>query len=160
MPGTTNILNFSARATLILSLLFSSACTGDVEYLEPATDSEFVPGQVWQFKTRPGEENALLVVGKIDRAPDVGRIVHIKMVGLSLKNPNVQGGIVNVLTHLPVQEETLLKSVTSQVDTTIALDGFEGGYNNWLDAYDSNRLVVYSRPLTETLRQIEQSVNP
>ena len=140
-------------------LMLGSASSGDVAYLEPATDSSFAPGQVWRYHTRPGAEGPLLIVGTVDRAPQVGLVVHIKLVDVAIKSPKLPGGVANVLTHLPMTEEALLRSVTAPVDTSLTLKGFEGGYNNWLDAYEGEQLHVYSETVAKALDEIEKAQN-
>ena len=131
----------------------------DVDHLEPVTDSMFVPGQVWRYQTRPGEESSMFVVGAVDRAPEVGRVVHIRIVEVAIKSPNVPGGVANILTHLPMHEEALRKSVLGQVDETLDLDGFQGGYDNWLDAYEGGNVHLYFVSLAEALTRVEAAQN-
>ncbi len=140
-------------------LVLGSACSGDVAYLEPATDSSFAPGQVWRYRTRPGAEGSLLIVGAVDRAPQIGLVVHIKLVDVAIKSPGLHGGVASVLTHLPMTEEALLRSVTAPVDTSLSMNGFEGGYNNWLDAYEGDEVHVYLKSVAEALDKIEQAQN-
>jgi len=42
-----------------------------------ATNSTLKAGQAWQYKTRPGEEDSLLTILKIDRTDPDNIIVHI-----------------------------------------------------------------------------------
>jgi hypothetical protein len=134
------------------------ACTNDVEYLEPVTDSSFARGQVWSYQTRPGEEGSLLVVGAIDRAPRSGRVVHIKVTGVFFKAPQLPGGYAHEIMHLTLTEDALLESVTEQVDVPgVTLRGFDGGYANWLDAYEAGTTYVRKVPLAEALTALEES---
>ncbi len=149
----------SGRILVVMLLVLGSACSGDVAYLEPATDSSFAPGQVWRYHTRPGAEGSLLIVGAVDRAPQIGLVVHIKLVDVAIKSPGLPGGVASVLTHLPMTETALLRSVTTQVDTSLSMNGFEGGYNNWLDAYEGDEVHVYLKSVAEALDKIEQAQN-
>ncbi len=149
----------SGRILVVMLLVLGSACSGDVAYLEPATDSSFAPGQVWRYRTRPGAEGSLLIVGAVDRAPQVGLVVHIKLVDVAIKSPGLPDGVANVLTHLPMTEEALLRSVTAPVDTSLSMKGFEGDYNNWLDAYEGEKLHVYSETVSAALDKIEREQN-
>ena len=144
-------------ATLLLA---GAGCDGDVEYLEPVTDSTFQPGQVWKYLTRPGEEGSLLIVGAVDRAPTVGRVVHITILDVLIKTPHKPGGFANQIAHLALREDVLLESVVEQVDAPwLSQGGFEGGYNNWLDAYEGGDLYVKKVPLAEALDEVELSQN-
>ncbi len=141
-------------------LLAGAGCDGDIEYLEPVTDSSFEPGQVWSYQTRPGEEASLLVVGAVDRAPKVGRVVHIKVMDIRLETAQKVTGFANQIAHLALKEDALLESVTQQVDAPwVTLSGFEDGYNNWLDAYESGTLYVQKVPLAQALDKVETSQN-
>ena len=65
-----------------------------------------------------------------------------------------------MIAHLALKEEVLLQSVTQLVDAPwITLSGFEEGYNNWLDAYESGTLYVQKVPLAQALDKVETSQN-
>jgi hypothetical protein len=141
-------------------LLAGAGCNDDVEYLEPATDSTFERGQVWSYLTRPGEEGSLLIVGAVDRAPGLGRVVHIRVVDVVIETPLLAAGFANQIAHLALKEDALLQSVTEQVDAPwVTLGGFERGYDNWLDAYDAGTFFVQKVPLAEALDDVEASQN-
>jgi hypothetical protein len=115
-------------------------------------------GQVWSYRTRPGEEGSLLVVGAIDRAPGRGRVVHVKVTGVLFKAPQLPGGYAHEIMHLTLTEDALLESVTEQVDAPgVTLRGFDGGYANWLDAYEAGTLFVQKVPLAKALTALEES---
>jgi hypothetical protein len=60
--------------------------------------------------------------------------------------------------HLTLAEDALLESVTEQVDAPgITLSGFDGGYANWLDAYEGGTTYVQKLPLAEALTAIEEA---
>ena len=44
--------------------------------LSDASDPKFHVGDVWEYKTRPGEGNSRLTVLKIDSSPELGIIVQ------------------------------------------------------------------------------------
>ena len=138
-------------------LLPLSAC-GDVEELEPAADSRFQPGQVWHYHTRPGEEGSLVLVGKVDRGPEVGRIVHVKVVGVSVVRQSMAPA--NEISHIPMAESALAASVTTPATESVTLDGsFDETYDDWLDAYERGTMFVFKKPLAQTLTDIERSVS-
>src|SRR5947207_3386083 len=66
--------------------------------------SEFKVGQVWNYRTRPGEENSTLVVLKVETAPGWKTIVHIGVTGVKLKTAK---GIQDTVPHLPIDEAAL-----------------------------------------------------
>ena len=44
----------------------------------------FAPGQVWTYKTRPGEEASRIIVCRVETDPKLGEIVHIHVNGLQI----------------------------------------------------------------------------
>ena len=79
----------------------------------PTTAAEYKSGQVWKYKTRPGEENSLVYIVKVDRENGYGNIYHIYVDGLKIRNAKIKGGIQSQLPHAPVDEKTLNYSVTA-----------------------------------------------
>lgn len=125
---------------------------------EPASSEQFAPGQVWRYKTRPGEESSRAIIGKIEKSP-IGTIVHVKLTGLRLKNPFAPGGLITVLPHAPVSEVALSASVTELTNEASDLDGFSEGYNIWLSAFRTGKAGVFTLTLSEIAGVIEQSFN-
>ncbi len=65
----------------------------------------YVEGQVWEYRTRRGEEGALVKIQRIEMDPETNApIFHVSLVGL--KGPHG-----NALAHAPVSENTLDVSV-------------------------------------------------
>jgi hypothetical protein len=94
---------FEALAAVVLA----AAAPAPVSPPEARTYAE---GQVWEYRTRPGEKRSLLRIQKIEIPPeDPARrpVYHISIIGLKLA-ANVAG----VLQHVPVSRETLDSSVT------------------------------------------------
>lgn len=64
--------------------------------------TRFAEGQVWEYRTRPGDEGSLLKIQRVEAGPDGSAIYHISVIGVRL------GGQAGVqLQHLPVSAETL-----------------------------------------------------
>ena len=82
-----------------------------------------------------------------------------RIVEVALKSTNVAGGVADVLTHLPMHEDALQKSVLGQVDEALGLEGFQGGYDNWLDAYEGGNVHVYFVSLADALTRVEEAQN-
>lgn len=51
-------------------LLFFVGCTKKY-------DMKYRVGQEWNYKTRPGEENSILRILKIEEYPASGKVIHI-----------------------------------------------------------------------------------
>jgi len=74
-------------------------------------------GQVFKYKTRPGEENSTVMVIKIK-----DNTIHIKI------NDVVINGKKNGIDHSPITREAFVKSITSLKDVSegkIDLTGYE-----------------------------------
>lgn len=51
-------------------LLFFLGCT-------KKDNMKYNVGQEWKYKTRPGEENSILKILKIEEYPATGKVIHI-----------------------------------------------------------------------------------
>ncbi|MCX8534604.1 hypothetical protein [Chryseobacterium luquanense] len=49
---------------------------------------------------------------KIEEYPKHGKVIHISIGNLKVGNPDVENGFAKELTHIPISEEVLDKSVT------------------------------------------------
>ena len=56
------------------------------------TIADYAVGQVWEYKTRPGEEASRIYIAKIDENEKLGRIFHIYIDGLTIKNKHTDAG--------------------------------------------------------------------
>ncbi|NKB59718.1 MAG: hypothetical protein GKS00_25655 [Alphaproteobacteria bacterium] len=126
---------------------------------EPTTSERFKVGQVWTYKTRTVETGSRVIIGKIEKIPQIGTVVHVKLVGLHLKNPLADGGYGSVIQHLPVSEAALLDSVVARTSDVADLTGFSDGYETWLSAYRNEGAGVFTGPLAEIADMMEQVIN-
>ena len=154
MMSNTRLL---IRLAVLASLAIIS-CSPTKETETMPTNAKYAEGQVWKYRTRPGEEGSLLVIGKITETvsePTYG----IYITGVRVKNPYAASGYQEVLPHAPVTGAVLDTSVTERVDTTFALNGFDDGYREWKAAYDADKGGVFTIPVSEVVETIEQVVN-
>ena len=103
---------------------------------------EFAVGQVWAYKTRPGEEQSTLVIDQIDDDTRLGRIYHISVSGIRIQIG--QGSFANELPHLPVSQKTLKQSCTALLRQAAPNPAYLPGYRLWKDAFDAGHAGVYS----------------
>lgn len=90
-------------------------------------------GQVWEYKTRVGDEGSLLKIQRIEREPagsKLGAIYHISVVGFHLRNP----AIVPMLPHAPVSQQTLDESVTRLSTIDRSFPPADPGIAEWKQA--------------------------
>ena len=121
--------------------------------------AEYKAGQVWKYKTRPGEEGSLLYIVKIDNEKGYGNIYHIYVDGLKIRNTRIKGGIQSQLPHAPVNEKTLTESVTNLVRERGNMPDISEGYEVWRKSFDTGHAGVFNIPVIEIIGLIEDTVN-
>ena len=111
--------------------------------------NEYAEGQVWEYRTRPGDEGSLLKIHRIERQRGQRELVyHISVIGFRLSNPEV----VPVLPHSPVSRETLDASVTRLSDSTIVFPDPTDGILVW----KRNNGGVYTIPVARIIELIDR----
>lgn len=120
-----------------------------------ALAQDFEVGQVWRYKTRPGESDSRLYIVKVDSWPNGERIFHVYADKLKIKNPMLAGGVQTELPHAPVSEKTLRLSVMRLQNQTGALPDISEGYGVWKDEYDKGGAGVFTISVSEILTLIE-----
>src|SRR5437868_8252923 len=85
-------------------------------FASPVSPAEFLPGQVWSYKTRAGESDSTLTILKVENYSDLGRVVHIRVDGVRIKNA-LRGNTVIEVPHLPFKEAAVQASVTKLLRT-------------------------------------------
>ena len=110
--------------------------------------SIFMPGQVWQYQTRAGEENSTLTVLQIDELEN-DTVIHIRVDGIRAGGPDHIG-------HLPFSADALEASVTAFIRHGGEIPDFEAGYNQWKQAFESGRAGYWQLTVREALDAITQ----
>ena len=95
----------------------------------PMSDGKFVPGQVWSFKSRDFEPDAILTILKTESLPKIGEIVHVRLDGIRLRNCT-GGPEPTSLQHAPFTRDAIERSVGRLIRTG-AVPEFQDGYNEW-----------------------------
>ena len=119
----------------------------------------FKVGQMWSYKTRPGETKSTFVVVKIDTHPTYGNIIHIAVQDLKMKNPNSPDGFSNQIGHMPFSEKALAESVVKLLKEKVELPDFENGYNLWREAFEQQRAGFYTISIAEAVKIAEEGLN-
>jgi hypothetical protein len=140
------------KLLLLLSLLPFVA-------LAQTADSKYKVGQQWSYSARPGEEKSYLIIVKIDNDPKLGRIIHIALRGLKIKNPRSPNGLSEEISHLPFLEEAIEKSGLKFVKEKVDLPDFEEGYGIWRQARDAGEAGAYSITIAEAVGVMEAVLN-
>jgi hypothetical protein len=122
------------RAVLITAMLLMSvsalwAQRKSCPTLEAnVADPRFKPGQVWTYRTRPGETSSTLTILQVDHLDKVGIVIHVRVDGLLMHNP--AGDLVPFIEHMPFTRDAMLISVTRQVRRESSIPTLEG-YERW-----------------------------
>jgi hypothetical protein len=138
------------RALIIMSLIASAGT---------AAAEPYDAGQVWRYQTRPGEENSRVLINKIEAHDKLGRIFHISVLAVQVKNPRIAGGISTELPHFPVSEQTLKDSLLEQEGSQAPNPDYLEGYDIWKAAFDKGEAGVFTITVADIVGVVEQSIN-
>ena len=121
--------------------------------------AQYEVGQIWQYKTREGEETSHIYIAQIDTMNNYGNIYHIYIDGLTLKNPYSATGYQSVLPHAPVDKEALDASVIELLKSDAEMPDISEGYSYWREAFDSGQAGVFTAPIDQIIQFIEEASN-
>src|SRR5262245_21445327 len=130
-----------------------------LSFLGIANAADFSEGQVWAYKTRPGEEKSTLLINKVESHPKLGRIFHISVSGVRLKNARVPGGVTTELPHVPVSQATLEKSVTKLLRTSKPNPAYIEGYKEWKRAFDDGKAGIFTISVAEIVDSVQTAIS-
>ncbi len=125
----------------------------------PITAAEYKSGQVWKYKTRPGEEISLVYIVKVDSEKGYGNIYHIYVDGLRIRNSKIKGGVQSQLPHAPVDEKTLNDSVTTLLRESGPMPDISEGYRAWREPFEAGTAGVFNIPVARIVDLIEDVVS-
>jgi hypothetical protein len=110
----------------------------------------FMPGQVWQYQARPGEENSTLTVLCIDELEE-DAIIHIRVDGIHLGNGDS-------IEHLPFSSSALEASLTTFIKHLDKAPEFSEGYDQWKAAFDSGIAGYWKITVAEVLEALSATM--
>jgi hypothetical protein len=137
---------------MALFSMLAAAALAMAAQAAPPPGPVYAEGQVWEYRTRPGEEGSRLKIQKIETVPGFearGPVYHVSVTGVRL-GPR----IAPMLPHLPVSRQTLDASVTRRSEEEIAALPFEEGIAEWRRAEGG----VYTISVAEIVATAEQSL--
>lgn len=118
------------------------------------TQQTYAEGQVWEYRTRPGDEGSLL---RIQRIEDVeafaedGPVYHISIVGVRFVGLPITGPV----GHAPVSRHSLDASVTRLSSSDVVFPDPESGIAEWRNANGG----VFTIPVAEIVDLIAKAVS-
>ena len=128
--------------------------------LVDVSEGKYRVGEVWGYHTRPGEKGSFLTVLKVESSPTIGVIVHIRVDGLRIENPQAESGMSDSIGHMPVLEQAIDGSVTSRL--TAVVPSFrrdqDDGYQEWRRGFDAGEAGVWSIPVADAVDHIAQAL--
>lgn len=122
-------------------------------------DERILVGQVWNYITRPGEENSTATVLLIEKDDVIGVIIHIYLNGLNLKNSRNPNGYSTEIRHLPFSIEGFCKSATKLIAIDQPIPDFQNGYNQWRNSFENNKATLFSISIAEAIKYVEEIMN-
>jgi hypothetical protein len=121
--------------------------------------SKYEPGQVWTYRTRPGEESSRLTVVKVEAHDKLGTIVHVRIDGVAQKNPHSPDGVSRVIHHMPFAADAIDRSVVDLVESGVAIPtSFEEGYRIWKEAVDAGKGGVWTITVAQSISACEETL--
>lgn len=147
----------SLLCTFLAAAMFSggASCSKPKSRAGDAT-TPFAVGQVWSYHSRKGEEDSRFVICKIEEDPRAGRLVHIAVNNLKMKNLISPSGFSDNIVHLPFADAALRSSVIELEGITTSLPPYENGYNVWRQSFDNKVGGVWTVPLAEAIADQEK----
>lgn len=112
----------------MLNLLLAFAALFGASAQAPPPVDRYAEGQVWEYRTRPGEEASRLKVQRIEDHAALGRVYHVSVIGVRIETGRA---VVPMLNHLPVSRATLDGSVTRLADGDADFPDIEAGIAEW-----------------------------
>jgi len=116
---------------------------------EPVKDEKYHPGQVWQYRTRPDEQNSRLTILKIESLPELGTIIHVRVDNIRLRNCT-GGPEPDKFAHMPFTKDAFERSVTKLQKHNSKIPDLSG-YERWR----ADRGGVYTIDVAEAIKVSE-----
>jgi hypothetical protein len=151
----TALFIVASVATVATSLATFSVTGSEKTNLKEVKDDRYKPGQVWTYKTRPGEETSTFTVLRVEAAPEGKRIVHIHVDHIRLKNCT-GGPEPDTLQHMPFFKNALDDSAL-RVTRTGEVPDYTDGYYEWRKGWDAGKAGAYTVTVGQALDVAEET---
>lgn len=143
----------------LLTLDPTSCKHTEAAVLSDVSNAKYHVGDQWTYRTRPGEGDSTLTIGKVETTPKLGVIVHISLAGLRIKNAHAPTGYSDTIAHMPFAVAALDNSVTAKVGTAAVPLAFADGYGEWRRAFDDGKAGAFTIMVSEGIDFMEQALN-
>ena len=118
---------------------------------------KYIPGQVWTYHTREGEEASRATVVRVDEDRELGVIVHVYISDVEIRTPEATDGVHRAVTHMPFTEEAMDESVLELEQRDSPLPDYAEGYEIWAEAHAQGEAGMFDCPLAEAIEMMEDS---
>ena len=135
-------MRFSRVSYLLVAL--GTSCVMDA-------NESFQAGQEWNYQARVQDANSTLLVGAVEDHPQLGRIVHITVRNVRVRNPHANGGYSTVIGHIPISEAALRDSVTELVASGKQTGDVAEGIKTWREAQGG----VFTTSVSQAVQYVE-----
>jgi hypothetical protein len=115
-------------------------------------------GQVWQYETRPGEEDSTFVIGRVAYYSQIGCVVHISVRGLQITPRGGQGPAMEIISHVPIADKAVDRSIVSLVGREEQVPGFEQAYAEWKREFRAGRAGVFTLSVAEVIGVCQEAL--
>lgn len=130
------------------------ALPAGTDHLQIVTDPKFHVGDIWEYKTRSGEENSRRIVVRVERSANLGVIVHVAVDHLTWTTCDGTS-LSESVPHMPFARKAVDLSVTRRLGNTHSMPDFEPGYQSWREAYLHHHAGIYTISVKEAVSAAE-----
>jgi len=151
------MVHSAIRRSAVVSMIFATlAFAHATDADEPkcwqpqaVVDPIYKSGQVWSYKTRPGEESSTITILRVESTPKLGVIVHVRIDGFQFKDCEGAPGPTK-MEHAPFAKAAIDKSVLRLLRTESKVPDYTDGYGDWLSHCDGVYTISVAEMLTAT----------
>lgn len=119
-------------------------------------DPKYQVGDIWEYKTRTGEEGSKFTVVKVEKASSLGLIIHIAVDNLTWRT--CQGGpLPEQVPHMPFIRRAIDVSATRRIGISHSLPKYEEGYAEWRVGFLRGHAGVYTIPIGQAVAVAEET---
>lgn len=144
---------------IILSLSISAIGCESVVTKESSPAHKLLAGQVWKYKNRPGEDDSVIRILKIEYYDIVGTVVHISVENLKLTNADDKSVNFSVIDHMVFNQKAIEDSVTELVKEKDELPDFQISYENWKKSFNQGQAGICDVSVAYSISVLEEIMN-
>jgi hypothetical protein len=124
--------------------------------LESISDSKYRVGDLWEYRTRSGEEHSRFTVVKVENSSKLGVIVHIGVDNLIWKTCKGED-LAERVPHMPFTRKAVDTSAIRRVATGHSLPAFQEGYEEWRQAFLRGHAGIYTISVGDAISVAEKT---